>query len=72
MCKSFFLYNIGLVLLISNWFAGIPALVTFAWMYHHRVGREERLMVEQFGDEYVAYAKTTGRVVPGIGRRALG
>jgi len=72
MYSSFFLYNVGLLLLISNWFAGIPALVTFAWMYHHRVGREERLMVEQFGDEYVAYARATGRVVPGIGRKALG
>ncbi len=72
MYSSFFLYNAGLLLLVSNWLAGIPALVTFAWMYHHRVGREERLMLEQFGDEYASYAETTGRVIPGVGRRALG
>lgn len=72
MYTAFFIYNTGLLLLTSNWIAGVPPLVTFAWMYFHRVGREERVMLEQFGDEYRAYAEKTGRVVPGVGRKVVG
>lgn len=72
MYTSFFLYNAGMWLLTSNWLAGAPAFIGFVWMYFERVGREERVMVEMFGDEYRSYAEKTGRVVPGVGQRALG
>jgi len=72
MYSSFFLFNIGLLVLMSNWIAGLPAVLTFAWMYRSRVGREERIMLDQFGDDYAAYASRTGRVIPGVGRSALG
>lgn len=72
MYTSFFLYNVGLLLLVSNWFAGVPPVLAFAWMYWHRVGREERVMLEQFGEAYVEYAHTTGRIVPGVGAGKLG
>ncbi len=72
MYTSFFIYNTGMLLLTSNWIAGVPPLLAFAWMYAQRVGREERLMLESFGDEYAAYAEKTGRVLPGVGRGRLG
>lgn len=72
MYTTFFIYNGGLWLLTSNWLAGAPAFLAFAWMYLDRVGREERLMLEQFGDEYRTYAENTGRVLPGVGKGRLG
>lgn len=68
MYASFLLFNAGLWLVCSNWLAGGFAFGTFMWMYVHRVGREERMMLEFFGDEYRSYAENTGGVVPGIGR----
>lgn len=68
MYSSFLLFNGGLWLVSSNWIAGGFAFLSFLWMYLHRVGREERMMVELFGDEYRAFAEKTGRVIPGIGR----
>ncbi len=70
MYTSFFLYYIGLALLMSNWVASLLPLATFVWMYANRVRREEVVMLEQFGDVYRAYAEKTGRLVPRFGRRA--
>jgi len=67
MYTAFLVYNTGLFVLTSNWFS-LPVLVAFTWMYLHRKPREEALMVEQFGEEYVAYAAGAGAIVPGIGR----
>jgi protein-S-isoprenylcysteine O-methyltransferase Ste14 len=38
----------------------------FAFLYALRVRAEERMMVEQFGDEYGAYRARTKRLVPGV------
>jgi protein-S-isoprenylcysteine O-methyltransferase Ste14 len=31
-----------------------------------RMGREERMMLEEFGKEYEAYMATTKRLIPGV------
>jgi protein-S-isoprenylcysteine O-methyltransferase Ste14 len=41
-------------------------LVAFAVLLALRVRAEERMMLEQFGDEYVAYMARTQRLVPGL------
>jgi len=33
-------------------------------MYLLRIPREERLMSEQFGEEYQSYQNRTGRIIP--------
>jgi protein-S-isoprenylcysteine O-methyltransferase Ste14 len=33
-------------------------------MYYARVADEERMLVEQFGDEYRDYMRRTGRLLP--------
>jgi protein-S-isoprenylcysteine O-methyltransferase Ste14 len=68
MYTSFLLYNAGMMLLVSNWIGGVPALLGFVWFYFDRVGREERMMADRFGERYAEWASRTGRVVPGIGR----
>jgi protein-S-isoprenylcysteine O-methyltransferase Ste14 len=53
----------SLVLVTANWvFVGL-AVVTIAALVV-RVPREEHMMIEQFGDQYLEYMKKTGRFFP--------
>ena len=51
-------------LMIDNWVAGLAGIATFLPMYLTRVPREERLMIDHFGDEYREYADRVGGVLP--------
>lgn len=64
MYASIWLFGLGQGLLLENWLAGWSACASFAAMYFIRVPREERMMCEFFGDEYLTYARKTGRVFP--------
>ena len=39
---------------------------TFAILLSLRLRAEERMMVEEFGDEYAAYSARTKRLIPGV------
>jgi protein-S-isoprenylcysteine O-methyltransferase Ste14 len=58
------LFVIAQALLLPNWSAGFGGLIPFTFLYFLRVGKEERLMLEEFGDEYAEYRKGTGRLFP--------
>ena len=45
-------------------------LLSFAMMYFIRMPKEERMMVEHFGDGYREYMRETGRLWPRFGGRA--
>src|ERR1700694_1798553 len=60
------LYSIGQALVIPNWVAGPSNLPGFAILCALRVRAEERMMVEEFGDEYAAYSARTKRLIPGV------
>lgn len=64
MYTAFWLWAVAQALLLPNWIAGLSGLVGFGVLYFLRVGREEDLMVEAFGDSYRAYIARTGRVIP--------
>jgi protein-S-isoprenylcysteine O-methyltransferase Ste14 len=64
MYSSFFLLGIAQMLLIPNWFAGLAGVAGAGILYGFRVRREERMMLETFGDEYRAYMAHTKRIVP--------
>jgi protein-S-isoprenylcysteine O-methyltransferase Ste14 len=64
MYSSFFLLGIAQMLLIPNWFAGLAGVAGAGILYGFRVRREERMMLETFGDEYRAYTAHTKRIVP--------
>ena len=64
MYAAHLLWAIAQGLLLENWFAGWPFLVTFVLLYALRVPREERMMLEQFGDEYRNYMAQTGGMTP--------
>lgn len=66
MYSAFFLWALAQALLLPNWFAGLAGFAGFGTLFFFRVGEEERLMLETFGEEYRAYMKRTARVVPWI------
>ena len=66
MYSGFWLVAISQALLLPNWFAGLAGLVGFGLLYFIRIGAEERMMIERFGDEYRAYSSRTRRVIPFI------
>jgi len=61
---AFWLWAIAQALLLPNWVAGPAGLIGFGTLFFFRVGREEQLMIEIFGEEYRAYMRQTARVVP--------
>ena len=66
MYSALFLYSIGQLLALPNWVAGPSYLVSFGILFALRIGAEERMMLDAFGDQYVAYMARTKRLVPGI------
>ena len=66
MYAAIWLYCIAQILLLHNVIAGWSALVSFGLLYFLRVPREENMMLDQFGEEYQAYMRKTGRVIPPI------
>ena len=66
MYSALALYSVGQALVIPNWVAGLSNLVAFAVLLALRVGAEERMMAQQFGNEYAAYTARTKRLIPHV------
>ena len=66
MYAALFLYAIGQALVVPNWVVGPSYFVAFGILFAFRIRAEERMMLETFGDEYVAYMAKSKLLVPGI------
>ena len=66
MYAALFVCSIGQALVVPNWIVGPSYFVTFGILFALRIGAEERMMLETFGDEYAAYMARTKLLVPGI------
>lgn len=66
MYTAFWAWAVGAALLLPNFVAGFAGIVGFGTLYFLRVGQEERMMQQEFGEEYEAYMKRTKRILPGI------
>ena len=64
MYSAFFLWGVAQALLLPNWIAGPAGLIGFGVLFVLRVSQEERLMLETFGDQYLAYMARTARILP--------
>ena len=64
MYASQWLLVIAQPLLLQNWIAGFLNLFVFIPFYLLRVKAEEQLMIDQFGEQYRAYMKNVGAVLP--------
>jgi|ERR1700685_1239704 len=66
MYSALVLYSVGQALVIPNWAAGLSNLIAIAVLFALRVGAEERMMAQQFGNEYAAYTERTKRLIPRV------
>jgi protein-S-isoprenylcysteine O-methyltransferase Ste14 len=66
MYLALFVYSLGQVLVLPNWIAGPSYLIAFGILFVFRVRKEEKMMLEEFGNEYAEYMARTKRLVPGI------
>ena len=64
MYTSFLLMGLGQAFLLSNWAMGLAGLVGFAILFFLRVDKEERMMLEVFGQRYRDYMERTKRIIP--------
>ena len=51
-------------LLVTNWLAGFSGIITFFFLYHYRIRKEEKVLMDYFGEAYLEYSLQTGRLVP--------
>ncbi len=72
MYAAHLLRGIAQALLLQNWIAGLSMLVFFFPIYLFRAPREERILIEHFGQEYRSYMNRTGRLVPISSRSSEG
>jgi len=66
MYAAFWLWALAQAVLLPNWIAGPAGLVGFGTLFALRVGHEEQLMLETFGEEYRRYMARTSRILPGV------
>jgi protein-S-isoprenylcysteine O-methyltransferase Ste14 len=64
MYAAHLLWGIATPLMLHNWIAGFAFLLLSSVQYLTRIGAEEQMMVEQFGEEYERYMEHTGRIIP--------
>lgn len=66
MYSAFWLLAFAQAALLANWIAGFAGVVGWGVLYFLRVNREERLMLDTFGDDYREYMGRTRRVIPWV------
>jgi len=66
MYTAFWLWVIAQALLLQNWIVAIGGFCGWGILFFDRIGQEEAMMRETFGEEYDAFARRTKRLVPWI------
>jgi protein-S-isoprenylcysteine O-methyltransferase Ste14 len=64
MYTAFLLWALAQAILLPNWIADFAGIVGFGTLYLFRVGPEEAMLLETFGEDYRDYMKRTGRIIP--------
>ncbi|MBW4428500.1 MAG: isoprenylcysteine carboxylmethyltransferase family protein [Nostoc desertorum CM1-VF14] len=64
MYTSVLLLSIAQALLLSNLIAGLSGFIGFGIAYATRIGQEEQMLLDTFGDEYEVYKQCTKRLIP--------
>ena len=62
------LWAVALPLLLHNWIAGFAFPLCFLILYLVRMPREEKMLQDEFGQEYLDYMEKTGRIIPRLVR----
>lgn len=64
MYLSIWLLVVAQAMILPNYMAGFSGLIPFGILYFQRVGKEEQMMMQEFGGEYEQYRTRTGRLLP--------
>ena len=64
MYLSMWIFAIFEGIVLSNYFLGIFAILSWTNLYFFRISNEEKIMINTFGKEYEEYIKNTGRILP--------
>jgi len=67
MYAAHLLWGVAQAMILHNWIAGLSLIVFLVPQYLLRVGQEEEMMLEEFGQTYREYTERTGRIVPRLG-----
>lgn len=55
---------LGLGLYLNNWISLILAFIPPCVAFSYRIKIEEQVLIEEFGDGYIQYRKTTKKLIP--------
>ena len=66
MYTAFWLWVIAQALLLQNWVVALGGVVGWGILFFDRIGQEEAMMRETFGEQYDAFARRTKRLVPWV------
>ena len=66
MYTAFWLWVIAQALLLQNWVVAICGAVGWGILFFDRIGQQEAMMRETFGEQYDAFARRTKRLVPWV------
>lgn len=61
-----FLIYAGIPVFLHTWFALIAAVVILPVAWLRRIHYEEKLLIEEFGEEYKSYCRAVKRIIPGL------
>jgi protein-S-isoprenylcysteine O-methyltransferase Ste14 len=66
MYLALLIYSLGQGLVLPNWLVGPSYGIAMLLIFAFRVGREERMMLEEFGKDYEAYMAKSKRLIPWV------
>lgn len=66
MYLGFLLWTVAQLLLLPNWIVGAAGFLGWTVFFASRVGREERMLLDEFGDQYEQYIAHSYRLIPGL------
>jgi protein-S-isoprenylcysteine O-methyltransferase Ste14 len=64
MYAAHLVWAIGQILILHNWIAGYSFIVAIIPFYFYRKRKEEEMLIEEFGEEYLEYKQKTGALFP--------
>lgn len=64
MYSAHLIWAIAQILILHNWIAGFSFLIVQVPFYVIRIKKEEEMMIDHFGETYIAYMKKTDRLIP--------
>jgi len=64
MYAAHLLWGIAQPLLLQNWIVGFSMLITLLPLCIYRIPKEEKIMIESFGESYRLYISRTNRMIP--------